>query len=547
MRKEQNIKICLTILIAIIISVLLFWITFRDISKHRNDDYTIKFYEGNQMLQEVKHHKNDYVTQNELDEIIKLVSNTDNNYYLSWSLSKSIFEEVDFTTLNQNANVYLFRFRNEFKVSVVETGQFDYEILQDGPIIYGSNTKIKIMPKSKFYKPTVFANGKEVYSTEEGIYEITQIKKDVVVEVTLKEIITSSPVENVIYSYDGTMQEFKYVLKNHQNEIITSDEIAVTYFYKGKKVNAMCDAGEYEVKLYYTGEKYYFETVFYKVTMNKVEPVLDLENPKYKYNGNNQSIEKDNIVTNSDGEISFVNNSFKEVGIHNVIVNIEESNNYLSLTKTVQVEVIKGNPKIMEYPQVAESFYGDTLEDIELIGGGADVEGTFFWLNPKEHLYDKTSKCYACFVPKDIDNYNYAYILLDINTISIQEMLERIKIDKEETIAYLENVDLSKETQLPIKANRYNADITWLSSTTAYQVGKDGQVTITDEPGEYVVNLVGVLTFRNVAEYVNLTFMVSVTALQPVEIQNNQNTLTLAIDNINISNFNKEIFDYQFN
>lgn len=535
MRTKQNLKICFTVFVAIIVALLLFWITSRDIQKEQNSDYTVKFYENETCIKEVTHHKNEYISQTELDEINKMVSNIDNNYYISWSFAKSYYEEVDFSELNNNATVYLFRFRNELKVSVIETGQFSYELSQDGPIKSGSSVKINVMPiqSERTYRPVVYANNRRLAANDAGEFVIDNITEDIEITVELKELISIAPKENQQFIYSGLDQNLEYLVKDSLGEIITIDNISVNYYYDNQNVTSMKDAGVYLVKFNYYGDEYYYEPIEYQVTMEKQVPSLEIANDTFYYNGSVQSLTVEDIITNSDGDIEFVNNNFKDIGVYDITVKLSESNNYISQTKTYTVQVRKGYPQILEYPKVSEAFYGDMLEEVELIGGQTDVPGKFFWLNPKEHLYDCSSKCSAYFIPNDKINYNNIFISLDITVISIQEMLERIKIDKEETMSYLENVDLASATALPIKASTYDANITWMSSNTIYQVDQDGKVNILNVIGSHKINLVGILTFKNVLEYVSIDFTVNIDPVLDKSNHTEQQTTNNQTQNIN--------------
>lgn len=537
MRKNENFKICLTIIIALIISAVLIWLTFLNVKKSSSNEYTIKFYVRNNLVKEITHFKEERIDQDELDEIISNIPNEDNQILFVWSYEKETLDEVNFEELNRNATVYLFKLNNEFSIKVVETNQFDYKIIQDGPIKYGSNAKIKINPHNneREYKPIVFANGKEITEIEENTFAINNIKRNIIITVELKELVTVELIDNV-YTYDETQQNVEYVLKDSIGNIINLENVKVTYRYDNKTLSSMLNAGDYKIKFNCNDSKYLLINDTFNVTMHKAIPTLEIENEIYCYNGNDQSISKDQLLTNSNGEISFINNAFKDRGIHDVTVVLNESDNYLGLTKNIQIEVIKGNPTIIEIPEAAQSYYGDILEDVELIGGKTDVPGEFFWLNPKKHLYDESSKCWICFIPNDKDNYNYKYILLDITTISIEEMLKRIKIDKEETLLLIENMDLSNVEKLPIKASTYDADITWMSSSTVYQVNADGIVNILNQPGEYVVNLVGILTFRNVAEYINITFNLVIEYPEDEFLETKINNVTFYVDEITNKN-----------
>ena len=125
-------------------------------------------------------------------------------------------------------------------------------------------------------------------------------------------------------------------------------------------------------------------------------------------------------------------------------------------------------------------------------------------------------------------------------------MLERIKIDKEETMSYLENVDLSSATALPIKASTYDANITWMSSNTIYQVDQDGKVNILNVIGNHKINLVGILTFKNVLEYVSIDFTVNIDPVLDKSNHTEQQTTDNQTQNVNIEVRDiKVLIDYE--
>ncbi|MGM9899188.1 MAG: hypothetical protein ACI32E_01255 [Bacilli bacterium] len=100
-------------------------------------------------------------------------------------------------------------------------------------------------------------------------------------------------------------------------------------------------------------------------------------------------------------------------------------------------------------------------------------------------------------------------------------------------MSYLENVDLSSVTALPIKASTYDANITWMSSNTIYQVDQDGKVNILNVIGSHKINLVGILTFKNVLEYVSIDFTVNIDPVLDKSNHTEQQTTNNQTQNIN--------------
>ena len=201
------------------------------------DDYTLatfNAYAGNTIALKMTEVTDEFkidILGYELDEINKMVSNIDNNYYISWSFAKSYYEEVDFSELNNNATVYLFRFRNELKVSVIETGQFSYELSQDGPINSGSSVKINVMPvqSERTYRPVVYANNRRLSANDAGEIVIDNITEDIEITVELKELISIAPKENQQFIYSGLDQNLEYLVKDSLGEIIIIDSVSVNY------------------------------------------------------------------------------------------------------------------------------------------------------------------------------------------------------------------------------------------------------------------------------------------------------------------------------
>lgn len=563
MRKKRNCQIMLTILTGIIIAVILFLIAYLGIGKYNeNYNYVIKFYDQDTLIQEVVHKKNERITQEEIEKANMQISNIDNKYHLSWSYSKSIYKKVDFENLNYNADVYLFKLLNKFKVEVIETGMFDYEIIKDGPTIKGSNAAISIQPKKdgKRYQPVVMANNQPLELAKDGLYYINNITEDIEIKVVLKEIITLALKEDIVYTYNGEKQYAEYVVYDSEGNVIQDENINISYKLNNSLSNAMINAGQYEVKLHYSGNKYFAEDTKCSVVMHKALSTIGLVNNKFKYDGTTQSLTIDDINTNSDGKIEFTNNTFNEIGKYDVLVTVAETENYLELNTKLEVEVIKGRPTIVKSPTTLEAMPNQKLSSVALIDGKANVNGTFTWVNPNQKLIEGMNSYFAYFIPNDEAHYSRVIVSVQVYTLTDQELLQRIKIDREETMQLLDlifNDEVKNLDKLIIKAERYSSNITWFSSSTALKIDKNGSVTITNIPGKYTINLVGLMTLGDAAEYINYTITLVVESKNEVEtkepqslttndnnnqqIENHINNSNQVIENIEY----EEIIDYQ--
>jgi outer membrane protein OmpA-like peptidoglycan-associated protein len=83
----------------------------------------------------------------------------------------------------------------------------------------------------------------------------------------------------------------------------------------------------------------------------------------------------------------------------------EDTVHYASVFNDISVEVENVETSVEHWPEATKITYGDALEDSELRGGRASVEGEFFFVNP-DKAPDAGQKAHTVrFMPRDTVNY----------------------------------------------------------------------------------------------------------------------------------------------
>ena len=175
MHTKRNWLIWLIVFITGLESILLVTLVISAYYKNQQPTtYRVKFYEQNKKIVEIVKDKNDRISDKEISEINRLVSNVDNKYYLSWSTTKDEYQEAKFSEINKNQNVYLFRFKNTLDINVVETNLFKYELSLEGPLKRGDSFTMKVTPinEAKDLQPYLLVNGERVNASEDGLFHI---------------------------------------------------------------------------------------------------------------------------------------------------------------------------------------------------------------------------------------------------------------------------------------------------------------------------------------------------------------------------------------
>lgn len=519
MHTKRNWLIRLIVFITGLVSILLVTLVISAYYKNQQPTtYRVKFYEQNKKIVEIVKDKNERISDKEISEINRLVSNVDNKYYLSWSTTKDEYQEAKFSEINKNQNVYLFRFKNTLDINVVETNLFKYELSLEGPLKRGDSFTMKVTPinEAKDLQPYLLVNGERLNASVDGLFHIEDVKKDLTIEVdflhTAKIIV-----EEQEFTYTGYDQKISFNLIDDLGNILPKYSCKVTYLYDGKACKELVDAGVYTVTIEYQEDSYYVKPVTFQVKVKKAEPKLAIFNKEFEFNGETQSLTKEDIITESDGEIEFTNNQFKERGLHYIEVTVKESKNYLSKTITAEILVKKGKPEIIENPEASLGFSGATLASIKLNGGKTSVPGNFEFVHPNKNLIDGINQYEVIFVPTDARNYVKVKFNISVNTLSNEEMLRRVQADRvsaQNEIQKLQEKTINlndpefKDFHLLTEGKEYGSEITWISTSSVLQITSDGTIQLNGPAGTYQVEVVGYFILGNAVEY--LTFSITI-------------------------------------
>ena len=190
---NRFIKTISIIIITLILALLMFLSTKHFIDT-TDKSFEVRFYDKDTLLEVVHLEEDERVSSSRLEEINSLIETYDDLYHIEWSYRKNEFVKVDFDKLNTNANVYLFKLKNEYSIKIDESDKYNAKVRHDGPIKYGSKVTVDIDPlvDTTKYHVEVSINGIVQTNNEDYTYDIN-ITEDVVVNVALKEIIEIIP------------------------------------------------------------------------------------------------------------------------------------------------------------------------------------------------------------------------------------------------------------------------------------------------------------------------------------------------------------------
>ena len=505
-------RFLLTISIILVTLFLAFLLIFSSIYSINKEDksFKVKFYDKDNLIEVVELEENETISPDILESINSKINTYDGLYFIEWSYRKNELVKVDFDKLNKNASVYLFKLKNEYTIKIDESDKYDAKIIHDGPIKYGSNVIIDIDPfvDTNKYHVEVSINGVVQSNNEDYKYEIN-ITDDVIVNVAAKEIIEIIPNKECKLVYNNIPLFAGYSLVTKEGNLVETSDVLVKYIDEdGKVVPYMLDAGKYDVTMEYVGDTYYCsDKVSFEVVVDKATPTVSLDNNVFYYNGNNQSIDINDIKTNSDGIINVSNNEFKYPGTYKVIVDVLESKNYLPLTKEFDVIVNLGKTVITKYPDVSLGFEHNPLSSVAISNGAANIPGTFKWV--ENATLTPGIRCSIIeFIPDD-KYYEKISFNVDVEVISTSETLRRIKIDRNNL--YNEYKDILNNyvyglSDLPINGDTYNSNITWLSNNTSLSVDRFGNINLIENSNQTEVTLTAYITLGNAAEYATFEF-----------------------------------------
>ncbi len=510
-KSNRGLKTFLIIFVTIVIAIALILLTI-NIQRIKPKDFSVTFYNKEEIIETVTLEPGEIVSESKLEEINSQINTYDGKYIIEWSYRKNELVPVDFSKLYTNVKVYLFLIKNDYTVKINESELYTYEIIHDGPITYGSDVIVKINPTEEMsgHHMEVIVNGEKQEYNENNTYQIDNIKEDVIVDVVFKEIIEIIPNKESKLVYNDMSQYVTYSLLNKEGKLIESSDIKVRYKNEdGRILTYMKDAGIYHVTIEYTGDEYYCESILeYDVEIEKAIPTLDISNKEFYYDGTIKALTINDLITNSDGEITFINNDNINPGSYIVNVNIDESNNYYSVNKDVNIVIKNGIVNINSLPNVSTGYEYNTLGSIKLEGGNANVPGTFIWANKAELLQVGINKYSAVFIPNN-SYYDSVNVEIEVETISTIETLRRIKMDRADLYYKYQNIltgDIYGISDLPVMADRYGSSIIWLSNSNALSVSKLGNISLLNNVDKVDITLVAYITLGNTAEYATFEF-----------------------------------------
>lgn len=514
--------------------------------------YTVKFYERYNLVCEVTKNKGEPITSDELETVNQLISNVDNNYYLSWSYALNEYLEVDFETLNRNTSVYLHRFKNDFHVTFEDSLLYSYDIECDKAIKKGDDIKFKLehLVDLNLYHPVVKVNGKELLSDDFENYVINSISEDCYINVEYLEKVDVRIV-NKDYIFNKSKQYVEYELFNLvTNQKMTTEEVIVKYTNSENITESfMYNAGEYKVEISSKNENYYLQNNNFEIEVQKAKPEILTKELIYYYNGQEQMIDINDLEIDSTGKITFENNSFCEVGSYIIKGKLYEDNNYQEMNFEIFVEMKKAIP-IITIKEEVEAFINMELGKVTLPKYESNVRGFVSWSNPQEVVLSDEVLYKLTFTPTDKDHYEIVDVEIKLNVIDQNEQLRRIKIEKERLQSYIDyiiNHNLEKTFEIELT---YPVDVTWISSSTIIKFASNGSVMILDVPnGVYDVIIFGIIQYGNAAEYVKASYQLV------IENEEEEVTETLVmeepqyvvedVDYQFVSNYKVEIIAYQ--
>ena len=168
--RRRNIVISGIIAIFILIAVFLFMLF--GIKK----TYQINFYQDVNLLGSYVLDSKDRIDDDILEEVYsKAYIEEDYKYY--WSFSNNELNEVDFSILNKDSDIYLYKEKVDevFDIIVEEHEFFNYEIISDDLITEGSNAVIRInhLVDKNRYKAVVYINDVKI-----NIMELADLTED---------------------------------------------------------------------------------------------------------------------------------------------------------------------------------------------------------------------------------------------------------------------------------------------------------------------------------------------------------------------------------
>lgn len=249
------------------------------------------------------------------------------------------------------------------------------------------------------YNKPVFAN-------------ITKIKTDLIWETSDGETVynytgvdMSSKVSAYYYNVKGQKIQLAYSIKGNA--------IGMAYNYLNEFVNA----GAYTFTAILTeNEKNYLLTdnsgdMTFSLSINKVNPVVTIQNTEFTYNGLSQDAKGCVVINNNEQSLMFENNTFTTVEQANntkVKVSALESQNYFAFEKEFSVTMLKANSNIDISNVIKEYVYNGSLQTVDQGAIIDNSEQELKYLNNSFTTVNQGNRMIVTVYAPESANYNYS-------------------------------------------------------------------------------------------------------------------------------------------
>ena len=478
-----------------------------------NKTYSISFYDNDTIIESVSVEKGQVITDKQIKAVEEMIELNDYDYKIYWSLSKDDLIVADFSEIVSDTNVYLYRIKNEYLIDTSMIEHLNYQITQDGPIVKGSVIVLEIFDTFDNQYLQIDVNGSEVIPTD-GKYYITidgptTITSSVKSPLTIQEVLFTDKV------YSGTPKEVDYKLYDIDGKEVDLD-VTVTYRNSNQDVvSEIINAGKYFVTFSLDDEQYYLKEKTIEVEVEKKAPSLTVSDKQFTYDEAVHALLPSDVITDSDGEIVFINNDNINVGKYFVTVKVLETINYLEAIVNVEVEIVPGTLSNIDMPDIGHGFVGELLGDVVVEGEG----GTFEWVNPNTPLIVGQNQYQLKFTSYDP---GYLPLIIDVivDTLTIDEMKEQVISERSYV---LDDIDVGSEVtelpKLPVDGTLLDTSIIWFSNNNVIKIDESGFCHVIGNPGVYNVILTGMVVFGNTVDYITLMFDFIIPTIEEIEVE----------------------------
>ena len=132
--------------------------------------------------------------------------------------------------------------------------------------------------------------------------------------------------------------------------------------------------------------------------------------------------------TSSDSAVAYVNETnelmIQSVGVVTITAHAAESDTYDAAELSKLITIVPAVPVITELPTVAPLAYGTQLTNDLLVGGAADVEGTFVWnVDPAQEIRPGEHQLPIQFLPTNSGLYSYVDATVAVTVLKSEQTI----------------------------------------------------------------------------------------------------------------------------